>query len=66
MDIISKGQRTFTQSYNPNCIVVGERKPKNEIVYSVYSSLNNMPAGLGAAYRVAVARKIHSREKEGC
>ena len=64
MDIMSNGTRTFTQSYNPNCIVIGERKPKNQIVYSVYSSLNNMSAGLGAAYRVACARRLKSLEKE--
>ena len=60
MDIILKGKRVFIQSYNPGVIMVSERKPKNQIVYRVYSSMDSMKPSDGAAYRVAVARKLNS------
>ena len=60
MDVMSKGKRTFIKSYNPEVIIVSERKPKNEIVYRFYSSLDTMNPHDGAAYRVAVARRLNS------
>jgi len=63
MDIMSKGRKTFTQSYNPKCIIVGEKVSKNQIVYRFYSSLDNMSASDGVAYRVAAARRLKSLER---
>ena len=60
MDIMLKGRKTFTQSYNPKCIIIAEKRPNNQIVYRVYSSIDNMKPSDGAAYRVAMARKIRS------
>lgn len=60
MDVMLKGKKTFIKSYNPQVIIVSERKPKNEIVYRFYSSLDNMNPSDGGAYRVAATRKMNS------
>ena len=60
MDVLSKGKRIFTQSYNPMCVVVGRKVSTNQIVYSFYSSPNEMSAADMVAYRNAAARKFRS------
>ena len=49
MNIITKGKKTFMQSYNPMNIEVVEKK-NNQIVHRFYSSPEMMSASDRAAY----------------
>jgi len=61
MDIMSKGRKTFTQSYNPRCIVVGEKKSKNQVVYHCYSSVNDMSPSYRFSYYAAARNNLMCR-----
>lgn len=53
MDIVSKGAKTFIQTYNPKVIAVVEARNDKKVVYRFYSSINVMPAADRVAYCAA-------------
>ena len=58
MNIITKGKKTFMQSYNPTNIEVVEKK-SNQIVHRFYASPEMMPACDRVAYYTCLSNSWH-------
>ena len=54
MKIVSKGSKTFIQTYNPMNIAVIAKNTGNQIVYRFYPSADQMPTADKASYYAAL------------
>lgn len=62
MKIVSKGSKTFIQTYNPTNIAVVEARKNNQIVYRFYPSANAMSATDRVSY-CAACRLVKARHR---
>lgn len=54
MKIVSKGSKTFIQTYNPMNIAVVEKNTENQIVYRFYPTADQMPTADKSSYYAAL------------
>ena len=62
MNIVSKGAKTFIQTYNPANIAVVEARKNNQIVYRFYTSENAMSVTDRVSYCTA-CRLVKARHR---